>query len=101
MMEPWLNQPFDADALPAGPDTDWRFLHHVLDWKRGVASLGQAPYVYHGGGDTLMWPVSTDAAYAEPAADALRARGFTVVTTPMPGGFHTTISGTGGGVSKV
>lgn len=97
-MESWLNQPFDADTIPAGPETDWRLLHHVLDWKRGVASLGQQPYVYRGGGDTLMWPVSADAAYAERAADALRARGFTVETAPEAGGFLTTIRGPGGAI---
>ncbi len=55
-METWLNQPFDADALPAGPETDWRLLHHVLDWKRGAEALGQAPYLFPGGGAEAPWP---------------------------------------------
>ena len=77
-METWLNQTFDADGLPAGAETDWRVLHHVLDWKPGLAAFGQAPYVFPGGQAAYMWPVSTDIEHADRVAAALRSRGFEV-----------------------
>lgn len=97
-MEPWLNQPFDADALPAGPDADWRLLHHVLDWKRGAAGLGQPPYVFPGGGAVALWPVSTDPTHAERVAGLLRARGFVVEVAPDADRFRARVAGPAGSV---
>lgn len=96
-MKTWLNQPFDADALPAGPETDWRLLHHVLDWKRGAAGLGQQPFVFAGGGADTMWPVSTDPEYAERVSNLLRARGFVI---EIEKGFTAIVRAPGGTVQS-
>lgn len=46
--------------LEAGDELDWLVLHHVLDWKRGIAAFGEAPYRWQSQEFPALWPVSRD-----------------------------------------
>jgi len=50
--------------MEAGDELDWLVLHHVLDWKRGIAAFGEAPYRWQSQEYTALWPVSHDLACA-------------------------------------
>ncbi|MBC7544298.1 MAG: hypothetical protein H7338_16380 [Candidatus Sericytochromatia bacterium] len=88
-----MNRHFDPDQSPPGPKTDLLLLHHVFDWKPGIAAFGQAAYVVpvKGGGisnEPILWPVSVDWAYAQKAIGLLEGRGFHINVAPdSPSGF--------------
>ena len=81
----------DIDRLPAGAELDWLALHHALDWKSGVAALGQSPYSRPGpAGDRLdepaLWPVSTELGAAWVLVEHVEARSLGFSLSRAPGG---------------
>lgn len=100
-----MNRLFDPDQVPPGAETDLLLLHHVFDWHAGIKAFGQADYVVPVDGgvrdEPLLWPVSSDWAYACRAIALLVARGFRVDVLPeaMPAGCVVTIVGPTGTVS--
>ena len=66
------------DSLEAGDELDWLVLHHVLDWKRGIAAFGEAPYRWQSQEFPALWPVSRDLVCAWRIVDHAIQRGVTV-----------------------
>jgi len=88
------------DSVDAGEELDWLVLHHVFDWKRGIAAFGESPYRWGKQAYAALLPVSTDLAEAWRVLDLAVARGLRVAVTSngnAPGAaWHVSISGASG-----
>lgn len=73
------------DQLEAGDELDWLVLHHVFDWKRGIAAFGEAPYRRGSQEFLALWPMSTDIASAWRLIDHAAAVGLHVSIQNHPG----------------
>ena len=61
------------ESLEAGEELDWLVLHHVFDWKRGIAAFGEAKFRCGTHPYPELFPVSSDLAHAWQVVDhALR-----------------------------
>ena len=70
--------------MEAGNELDWLVLHHVLDWKRGIAAFGEAPYRWQNREYAALWPVSHDLACAWRIVDHAIQRDVAVVVQGEP-----------------
>lgn len=74
----------EFDSLEPGDELDWLVLHHVLDWKRGLRSLGEAPYRQGSEMFPELWPVSHDMAFAWRVVEHATAAGLQVTLRYAP-----------------
>ena len=72
------------EQLDAGEELDWLVLHHVFDWKRGIAAFGESPYRCRGQTFDALLPLSTDLALAWRVLDLAVARNLRVTVTGAP-----------------
>lgn len=70
--------------LETGDELDWLVLHHVLDWKRGIAAFGEPPYRWQSQEFPALWPVSRDLACAWRIVDHAIQRGVAVAVRAEP-----------------